>query len=174
MSFRKRNIGLSQGPDRPPVPNSPAQSPRPAPRPEPNPGIRPSPDDGRPTTSTGTPSLDNLLAGHGGLPLGKLLLIGENGTTDFAGALLRYYAAEGVVQDQRVHVVGVPEQWGRSLPGLVGSADAVDEKPDKRKGERMKIAWRYERLGEFGAGVAGSRGRARSLRLILTVDWDLC
>jgi elongator complex protein 4 len=73
--------------------------------------------------------------------------------------LLRYYAAEGVVQDQRVHVVGVPEQWGRSLPGLVGSADAVDEKPDKRKGERMKIAWRYERLGEFGAGVAGSRGK---------------
>ncbi|EAU31946.1 conserved hypothetical protein [Aspergillus terreus NIH2624] len=156
MSFRKRNIGLSTGADRASVPH-PAQPQSPALAPESTPGIRPSPDDGRPTTSTGTPSLDNLLAGHGGLPIGKMLLIEENGTTDFAGALLRYYAAEGVVQDQKIHVIGMPEQWGRSLPGLIGPADATDDKADKRKGERMKIAWRYERLGEFGAGVAGSR-----------------
>lgn len=165
MSFRKRNIGLSHGQNRVSALNSPAQ----ASRLESTPGIRPSPDDGRPTTSTGTRSLDNILAGHGGLPLGKLLLIEENGTTDFAGALLRYYAAEGVVQDQRVHVVGMPEQWGRSLPGLVGSAEAADEKPDRRKGERMKIAWRYERLGEFGAGVAGSRGI-----YAFDMDSDIC
>ncbi|KAE8146802.1 Elongator complex protein 4 [Aspergillus avenaceus] len=157
MSFRKRNIGLSAGADRASAPNSSAQPQQAPETPETNPGIRPSPDDGRPTTSTGSRSLDNLLAGHGGLPIGKTLLIEENGTTDFAGALLRYYAAEGVVQDQRIHVVGMPEQWGRSLPGLIGPAEAADEKPSKRKGERMKIAWRYERLGEFGAGVAGSR-----------------
>ncbi|KNG83143.1 PAXNEB protein superfamily [Aspergillus nomiae NRRL 13137] len=157
MSFRKRNIGLSTGADRATALNSTAQPQQAATAPETNPGIRPSPDDGRPTTSTGSRSLDNLLAGHGGLPIGKTLLIEENGTTDFAGALLRYYAAEGVVQDQKVHVVGMPEQWGRSLPGLIGPADVADEKPAKRKGERMKIAWRYERLGEFGAGVAGSR-----------------
>ncbi|KAJ5433197.1 uncharacterized protein N7458_012353 [Penicillium daleae] len=153
MSFRKRNIGLSAGVDRAAVPNASTQ---PAP-PESSPGIRPSPDDGRPTTSTGSPSLDNLLAGHAGLPMGKILLIEENGTTDFAGALLRYYAAEGVVQEQKIHVVGVPEQWGRSLPGLIGTAESLEEKRDKRKDEKMKIAWRYERLGEFGAGVAGSR-----------------
>ncbi|KAJ5697751.1 Elongator complex protein 4 [Penicillium malachiteum] len=154
MSFRKRNIGLSAGVDRAAVPNDSAQ---PAPI-ESTPGIRPSPDDGRPTTSTGTPSLDGLLAGHAGLPMGKILLIEENGTTDFAGALLRYYAAEGVVQEQKIHVVGVPEQWGRSLPGLIGTAESLEEKrSDKRKDERMKIAWRYERLGEFGAGIAGAR-----------------
>jgi hypothetical protein len=154
MSFRKRNVGLSAGVDRAAVPNASTQ---PAPL-ESSPGIRPSPDDGRPTTSTGAPSLDNLLAGHAGLPMGKILLIEENGTTDFAGALLRYYAAEGVVQEQKIHVVGVPEQWGRSLPGLTGTAESLDEKrSDKRKDEKMKIAWRYERLGEFGAGVAGSR-----------------
>ncbi|KAJ5832730.1 hypothetical protein N7474_001041 [Penicillium riverlandense] len=152
MSFRKRNIGLSPGVDRAAIPTA---SEKPAPE---SPGIRPSPDDGRPTTSTGTPSLDGLLAGHAGLPMGKTLLVEENGTTDFAGALLRYYAAEGVVQEHTVHVVGVPEQWGRSLPGLIGTAESVEGKrSDKRKDERMKIAWRYERLGEFGAGVAGSR-----------------
>ncbi|PLB47200.1 PAXNEB-domain-containing protein [Aspergillus steynii IBT 23096] len=160
MSFRKRNIGLSAGADRASGQNPTAPVLQAAAAPESNPGIRPSPDDGRPTTSTGAPSLDNLLAGHGGLPIGKTLLIEENGTTDFAGALLRYYAAEGVVQDQRVHVVGMPEQWGRSLPGLIGPAEAADDKQDKRKGEKMKIAWRYERLGEFGTGVAGSRDTA--------------
>ncbi|KAI9368468.1 Elongator complex protein 4 [Aspergillus egyptiacus] len=157
MSFRRRNIGLSTGADRTVSSNSPVQPQRTIPAPPSTPGVRPSPDDGRPTTSTGSPSLDNLLAGHGGLPLGRMLLLEENGTTDFAGALLRYYAAEGVVQDQKVHVVGMPEQWGRSLPGLIGPAEAADEKQDRRKSERMKIAWRYERLGEFGASVAGAR-----------------
>lgn len=166
MSFRKRNIGLSAGIDRTAVPNVPAQ-----PAQETNPGIRPSPDDGRPTTSTGTPSLDNLLAGHAGLPMGKTLLIEENGTTDFAGALLRYYAAEGVVQEQKVHVVGVPEQWGRSLPGLIGTAESLnDKRSDKRKDEKMKIAWRYERLGEFGAGIAGSRDGELSIHLFLLIS----
>ncbi|KAL4821393.1 Elongator complex protein 4 [Aspergillus spinulosporus] len=157
MSFRKRNIGLSAGADRTPASNLQSQPQWAVSLPPTTPGVRPSPDDGRPTTSTGSPSLDNLLAGHGGLPIGKTLLLEENGTTDFAGALLRYYAAEGVVQDQKVHVIGMPEQWGRTLPGLIGPAEAADDKSDKRKGERMKIAWRYERLGEFGVGVAGTR-----------------
>lgn len=56
-----------------------------------------------------------------------------------------------------MHVVGVDEQWGRELPGLVGVAGGELDKraevvPDK---ERMKIAWRYERLGEFGSGSRG-------------------
>ncbi|KAM4055662.1 PAXNEB protein domain-containing protein [Hirsutella rhossiliensis] len=59
-------------------------------------GTRPSPLDGRPTTSTGTASLDQLLAGHCGIPLGTALLIEETGTTDFGGTLLRYFAAEGL------------------------------------------------------------------------------
>lgn len=155
MSFRKRNVGLV-GPS-----SSPA-SPRSPPAPSPIvPGVRPSPLDGQPTTSTGTQTLDDILAGHAGLALGNSLLIEENGTTDFAGALLRYYAAEGVVQGHKVHVVGVGQQWGRELPGLVGAGGAVDREGDAGatgSQEKMKIAWRYEKLGEFGAGTAGSRG----------------
>jgi elongator complex protein 4 len=97
------------------------------------------------------------------------LLIGENGTTDFAGALLRYYAAEGIVQDQRIHVVGFAEQWGGTLPGLIGPAEAADEKPSREKEDKMKIAWRYERLGQFG--VAGSRGE-NTPRAVLSIDQD--
>jgi elongator complex protein 4 len=162
MSFRKRNIGLSSGANRDlSSPTAAQHAPAVPSAGESLPGVRPSPDDGRPTTSTGARSLDSLLAGHAGLPLGKILLIEENGTTDFAGTLLRYYAAEGVVQDHKVHVIGISEQWGRSLPGLIGPAEAIDDKVDRRKEEKMKIAWRYERLGEFGTGIAGSRGEVR-------------
>ena len=155
MSFRKRNVGVA-GPS-----STPATQKEPPTTHASVSGVRPSPVDGRPTTSTGTQSLDDVLAGHAGLALGNSLLIEENGTTDFAGALLRYYAAEGIVQGHRMHVVGVGEQWGRELPGLVGAGGAVGKESEAgaaMEKEKMKIAWRYERLGEFGAGAAGSRG----------------
>lgn len=167
MSFRKRNVGLTGPSSAPASSNSP-----PVPHPI-VPGVRPSPLDGRPTTSTGTQTLDDTLAGHAGLALGNSLLIEENGATDFAGALLRYYAAEGVVQGHKVHVVGVGEHWGRELPGLVGAGGAAVGKENETgkmvEKEKMKIAWRYERLGEFGTGTAGSRGGIALLLLLFSV-----
>ena len=66
------------------------------------------------------------------------------------------------MQGHVVHVVGVGEGWGRELPGVVGEAEQWgDGKGAKGRGaggekrERMKIAWRYERLGEFGAARGG-------------------
>jgi PAXNEB protein len=151
MSFRRRNIGLSASTNQDHnVP--PSRSATPA-----SPGVRPSPLDGRLTTSTGTPTLDSLLAGHAGLALGTCLLIEENGTTDYAGALLRYFAAEGLVQGHHVHVVAVREKWARELPGLVGSAEKEDK--SQRAGDKMKIAWRYEKLGQFESGVSSSASR---------------
>ncbi|MCJ1275807.1 hypothetical protein MMC21_003610 [Puttea exsequens] len=165
MSFRKRNI---------PLPSTSPNTPEPASSKSSfgstqAPGVRPSPLDGRPTTSTGTQTLDDLLGGHAGLPLGNSLLIEENGTTDFAGALLRFYAAEGVVQGHKVHVVGLGEGWGRELPGLTGSSDGDSGKRGATKGdkERMKIAWRYERLGEAGSGSRG--GIALSLLAFMNI-----
>ncbi|KAI5306431.1 dihydrofolate reductase [Ascosphaera pollenicola] len=165
MSFRKRNIGLSSSTARGiPITNSPSSPVQHQQQqqavPQPRYGLRPSPIDGRITTSTGTLILDNLLAGHAGLALGSSLLVEENGATDFAGALLRYYAAEGVVQEHKVHVIGVDAGWGRMLPGVIGNAEEHEKgekKSGKKEADKMKIAWRYERLGEFGAGVAGSR-----------------
>ena len=158
MAFRKRNVGISHS-----ILGSGSASSlviAPSASPAPLPGVRPSPIDGRPTTSTGTPSFDGILAGHAGFALGSSILVEESGTTDFAGALLRYYAAEGVVQGHKVHDIGVGEQWGRELPGLVGvSGSGTDnDGSGEEKKERMKIAWRYERLGEFGSGISGSRG----------------
>ncbi|TVY31291.1 Elongator complex protein, partial [Lachnellula subtilissima] len=154
MSFRKRGIVLPQSGST--SSSSTGSSSLPTTTKEQPKGIRPSPLTGTPTTSTGTSSLDSLFGGHSGLVLGSSLLIEEQGTTDFGGAVLRYYAAEGVVQGHTVHVFGVGEAWGRELPGL------SEEKPKKEvakvdgigreREERMKIAWRYEKLGEFGSG----------------------
>ena len=147
MAFRKRNVALTRAPagsDAPDTPSSPISTSSAAIIP----GVRPSPIDGRPTTSTGTPSLDSILAGHAGLPLGTSILIEESGTTDYAGALLRFYAAEGVVQGHKVHVVGMGEMWGRELPGITEDRGGR-RKEGKERAEKMKIAWRYEGLGQF-------------------------
>ena len=76
-------------------------------------------------------------------------MIGESGTTDYAGALLRFYAAEGVVQGHKVHVVGMGEVWGRELPGISEGKGDEKRRESKERAEKMKIAWRYEGLGQF-------------------------
>lgn len=161
MSFQKRNVRLTGTSVQPA--NSKATSSAPSastPQVTHIPGVRPSPLDGRSTTSTGTQSLDDLLAGHAGLVLGNSILIEESGTTDYAGILLRYYAAEGVLQGHRVHVVGVGEHWRKDLPGPANPATSRENEGSSKplEKEKMKIAWRYEGLGEFGAGVSNSRG----------------
>ncbi|KIV86840.1 hypothetical protein PV11_02425 [Exophiala sideris] len=154
MSFRKRNVGLSGS-------ASPGESPQlRSKEPVHLPGVRPSPIDGRLTTSTGTASFDSLLAGHSGLPLGCSILTEESGTTDYAGALMRFYAAEGLVQNHHVHVVGMPKHWGRELPGVVGDSEKKDKSAEST--EKMKIAWRYENMGQFGANT-NARERPQTL-----------
>lgn len=156
MSFRKRNVVLGR--------SGPRDTPAAILSKKINIiGVRPSPIDGRPTTSTGAQTLDDLLGGHAGLALGQSLLIEENGTTDFSGSVLRFFAAEGVVQEHYVDVVGFDASWGRDLPGLVG---AVTEKQTSKPvdAEKMKIAWRYERLGNFGEGSSPTSRGGISIR----------
>jgi elongator complex protein 4 len=101
------------------------------------------------TTSTGTPSLDELLGLGAGLALGNVLAIEEDGSTDYAGILLSCFASQGILGGQDVFV-GTPEgAWPRgSLPGLVKSREKTKKEVDV--GDKMKIAWRYERLGVVG------------------------
>ncbi|KAG6005914.1 hypothetical protein E4U21_007548 [Claviceps maximensis] len=136
MSFRKRSLLINGS-------GAPSAS---RPDQEAFQGTRPSPLDGRLTTSTGTASLDHLLAGHSGMPMGSSLLIEESGTTDFGGVILRYFAGEGLVQGHDVHILGYGDNWRREIPGLREAKDKtnVQPQPDLHK---MKIAWRYDYLG---------------------------
>lgn len=147
MSFRKRNVVIGSS-GAPPVARQEKSL---------TPGTRPSPLDGRLTTSTGTQSLDQLLAGHAGLPMGTSILIEESGTTDFGGVLLRYHAAEGLVQGHHVHLLGFGEQWRRELPGLRSPGSSKTNKSETMTDDRMKIAWRYEALGNRSSPSRGTR-----------------
>lgn len=148
MSFNKRSVPLGRNSRAPVASGSAGSATNSAP------GIRPSPITGQSTTSTGCGSLDSLLAANAGLVLGSSLLIEETGTTDYAAALLRCFAAEGILQGHQVHLVGVPEAWGRELPGVVGEANSASHKEQppgsQLEQDKMKIAWRYERLGTHG------------------------
>lgn len=146
MSFRKRNVVIGSSGASPVVRQEKTLSP----------GTRPSPLDGRLTTSTGTQSLDQLLAGHAGIPMGTSLLIEEAGTTDFGGILLRYYAAEGLVQGHHVHLLGFGDSWRRELPGLRSPSSSKSSKSDSSSDDKMKIAWRYETLGNRNTPSRGN------------------
>ena len=143
MAFRKRNTPLSRPSNPPPITAEHTKNELTSPIS----GVRPSPADGRRTTSTGTPSLDGLLAGHAGIPLGHGVLVEETGSTDYAGVLLRCYAAEGVMQGHHVHVCGAAPGWVKDLPGVVEGTTSREEGKTRSESERMKIAWRYERMG---------------------------
>lgn len=151
MSFRKRNVPIVDSRSSQSLGQAARANPKPSLR---LPGTRPSTIDGRLVTSTGTATLDNLLAGHGGLCLGTSLLIEESGTTDYSGALLRFFAAEGLLQGHHVHVVALPESWGRELPGP--TTDVKERaKHTTQESEKIKIAWRYEKLGHQDAVSRG-------------------
>jgi hypothetical protein len=152
MSFRKRSMPLTNTAN-PPSSSSPGSSTSTAPVKQPTaPGVRTSPSFSVPTTSTGLSSLDALLRLGAGLALGSSIVIEEDGTTDYAGAILRCFASEGVLQGHKVFVASM-EQWGAGLPGEVvekQKREKIIDKDQVAADERMKIAWRYERMGLHG------------------------
>lgn len=105
---------------------------------------------------------------------------------------MRFFAAEGVLQGHKVFVVlgggaagGGGERWGRDLPGLAAGAQQTEigkqendggggdgaKKEEGAGGEReekekMKIAWRYERLGEFGGSGGGLAAGLRGTKYV--------
>ena len=79
----------------------------------------------------------------------------ENGATDFAGVLARYYAAEGLIQGHHVHVLGHGDGWRADLPGLATKGRPPPASQQSKRGDELKIAWRY---GKLDNGVSRERG----------------
>lgn len=70
------------------------------------------------------------------------------------------------MQGHKVFVLGVGDEWARGLPGVVretenkgkGTLGEESGEPNgdrKESSERMKIAWRYERLPRARMGEIG-------------------
>lgn len=116
--------------------------------------------------SSGTSDFDKVLQ-HNGIPLGSLMLLEEDGTTDFTSRLIKVFLSEGVIQNRleelnKKHlthsiVIGMQPQWSAELPGLYlgSSKDRKKQLVKDQEGKLsvsnvvnsnqndMKIAWRY-------------------------------
>jgi len=93
-------------------------------------------------TSTGIPSLDNVLGG--GIPIGSVLLIEEDLNNRFSKLMLKYFLAEGVACKHGVCVVNevsTNENLLNELPKLIPKDINV---PVKKIHDELKIAHRYK------------------------------
>ncbi len=113
--------------------------------------------------STGIPSLDDILGG--GLPLGHVLTVLAPDTHSTWGELLsRYFVSQGLVSGQAVCLVeddpNVFLEGCMWLPGTSRSKNELDheitqleEQEGSHKDEKVKIAWRYEKMEQFRTTV---------------------
>ena len=139
-------------------------------------GTRPSP--GSPATiitSTGIPSLDDILGG--GLPLScSLIVLAPDAHSAYGELVIKYFASQGLACGQRVCVVDPrPDaflsdcMWtpGSIAPPSAPSANstepsqssAAEDEEDERASEhdtKIKIAWRYEQMKQFQTTVQSS------------------
>ncbi|KAH9944088.1 PAXNEB-domain-containing protein [Epithele typhae] len=136
-------------------------------------GTRPCPGSPATTlTSTGIPSLDDILGG--GLPLScSLLVLAPDVHSAYGELVIKYFTAQGLASGQRVCVVDprpdaflaecmwLPGKGAASLtspaspPPPTGAEDEEDERASEHD-TKIKIAWRYEQMKQFSTTVPSS------------------
>ncbi|KAH8102466.1 PAXNEB-domain-containing protein [Cristinia sonorae] len=119
-------------------------------------------------TSTGVPSLDDILGG--GLPLTcDILVLAPDVHSAYGELLQKYFIAQGLASGQDVCIIDDYAQdfvsecmWipGGGVPKQAPPVGATDEDEDdeagKEFGTKIKIAWRYEQLKQFQTTVNSS------------------
>ena len=114
-------------------------------------------------TSTGIPSLDDILGG--GLPLSCLLLIAAPDLHSSYGDLVqKYFVAQGLSCGHRVYVVaGNAEQFVKDVMWIPRKNDPLSASTAGEDGGKLdepesqiKIAWRYEQMKQFQTTVPSS------------------
>ncbi|KAF7784477.1 hypothetical protein Agabi119p4_642 [Agaricus bisporus var. burnettii] len=135
-------------------------------------GTRPCPTSSSTTiTSTGIPSLDDILGG--GLPLScSMLILAPDYHSSYGSLVQKYFVAEGLASGHRVVLVDSdPKNFVRDLmwyqsnsttagsrgssgdrSGRGGDSDAEAEQTTDGD-QKIKIAWRYEQMKRFQTSV---------------------
>lgn len=120
------------------------------------PGTRISPSSPNTTiTSTGIPSLDDILGG--GLPLSCSLLVTAPDLHSSYGELIsKYFVAQGLACGHKICLVGVEDAWVEGCMWTPSSTSVTSVPPTDEKSvdeEKIKIAWRYEGMKQFRTTV---------------------
>ncbi|CDO76630.1 hypothetical protein BN946_scf184868.g44 [Trametes cinnabarina] len=126
-------------------------------------------------TSTGIPSLDDILGG--GLPLScSLLVLAPDAHSAYGELVIKYFATQGLACGQRVCVVDSrAESFLNECMWMPGSATTTaqtadtsehvsltvaEDEEDERASEhdtKIKIAWRYEQMKQFQTTVPSAQ-----------------
>ena len=116
-------------------------------------------------TSTGIPSLDDILGG--GLPLScSSLILAPDIHSAYGELVQKYFIAQGIACRQRVYVVDdLPKSFLDEVMWLPGTSNQTPgrhnpiEEEDGKAGQHddtIKIAWRYEQMKKFQTTVSSS------------------
>ncbi|OAX44807.1 PAXNEB-domain-containing protein [Rhizopogon vinicolor AM-OR11-026] len=129
-------------------------------------------------TSTGIPSLDDILGG--GLPLScSLAVLAPDHHTAYGELVQKYFVAQGLASGQKVFLIhNEPLRFAKECIWMPGSApstpaqssateDADDEMASQHD-DKIKIAWRYEQMKKFQTTVSSN-----SLNDDLCLTFDL-
>nr|XP_026491385.1 elongator complex protein 4 [Vanessa tameamea] len=100
-----------------------------------------------PYISSGIPSLDFIIGG--GLPVGGIFLVEEDVLGSYSRVLTKYFLAEGVVCKHDLFIASADENTEEIVKELPQVCTVPsDEKVNELSSSEMKIAWRYEGLGQ--------------------------
>lgn len=120
-------------------------------------------------TSTGIPSLDDILGG--GIPLScTSLLLAPDSHSSYGELVQKYFIAQGLASQQEVWIVGEREastqltgecMWlaESEKPGILPTASSTKSAETGEDGdgdEKIKIAWRYGGMKKFQTTVESS------------------
>lgn len=119
-------------------------------------------------TSTGIPSLDDILGG--GIPLScTSLLLAPDLHSSYGELVQKYFIAQGLASEQNVWIVGEKENSVRMLKEcmwladgekrgsvLAASGKSGEGEEDGDGDEKIKIAWRYGGMKKFQTTVESS------------------
>ena len=124
-------------------------------------GTRPSPSSPSTfLTSTGIPSLDDILGG--GLPLScSALILAPDLHSAYGDLVHNYFLAQGLAVGHNLLLVGedplrVFEDCMWTPPSFVAEEDKKELEADQQE-EKIKIAWRYETMKQFQTTVESNQ-----------------
>ncbi|XP_041972844.1 elongator complex protein 4 [Aricia agestis] len=122
-----------------------------------------------PYISSGIPSLDFVIGG--GVPAGSIFTIEEDVLGSYSRVLSKYFLAEGVVCKHDLFIASAdedPKMIVQELPQPCATQSHEDKK-QVAEGE-MKIAWRYESLGQIESSFGSNTNFGHHFDLSKTVE----
>ncbi|XP_014355753.2 elongator complex protein 4 [Papilio machaon] len=122
-----------------------------------------------PFISSGIPSLDHIIGG--GLPSGAIFAVEEDVLGSYSRVLTKYYLAEGVTSEHALFIASADEDPKIIVNELPQPCvDLPKEVAPKEGNIEMKIAWRYEGLGQVESSFGSNSSFGHNFDLSKHMD----